>query len=71
MLFPSFYSLHNLSQNWSGRRKLKNVLINKNYSRVPAVVQLVRNLTIVAQVAVEARVQSPAWHNGLKDLALL
>ena len=33
---------------------------------VPAVVQWIKNPTAVAQVAVEAQVQSPAWHNGFK-----
>ena len=33
-------------------------------------VQLVRNLTAVAQVAAEAPVQSLAQHSGLKDPAL-
>ena len=31
----------------------------------------VENLTTVAWIAAEARVQSPAWHSGLKDLVLL
>ena len=34
-------------------------------------VQWVKNPTAVVQVAVEVQVWSPAWHNGLKDLALL
>ena len=33
-------------------------------------VQWVKNLTAVAQVALEAQVQSPAQHGELKDLAL-
>lgn len=40
-----------------------------NYSRslgVPAVTQWVKNLTAAAQVAVEARVQSPAQRSELK-----
>ena len=39
--------------------------------RFAAVVQQVKNLTTVAQVAEEAQVQSVAWRRGLKDLALL
>ena len=34
-------------------------------------VQWVKNLTVVAQVAAEVRVPSLAQHSGLKDLALL
>ena len=34
-------------------------------------VQWVKNLTAVAWVALEARVQSLAQHSGLKDLVLL
>ena len=37
---------------------------------VPAVVQLVKNMTAAAWVAVEAWVQSLAWHSGLKGLVL-
>ena len=37
---------------------------------VPTVVQWIKNLTAVAQVAVEAWVQSLAWHSGLKEPAL-
>ena len=37
------------------------------WTRVPATVLWVKNLTSVAQVAVEARVQFPDWHSGLKD----
>ena len=29
--------------------------------------QWVKNLTVAAPVAAEVRVQSPAWHSGLKD----
>ena len=36
---------------------------------VPAAAQWVKNLTAVAQVTVEARVQSLARRSGLKDLA--
>ena len=36
---------------------------------VPPVVQWIKNLTAVTWVTVEARVQSPAQCNGLKDLA--
>ena len=39
-------------------------------SGVPAMAQWVKNLTVEAQVAVEVQVQFPAWHSGLKDLAL-
>lgn len=31
----------------------------------------VKNLIAVAQIAAEARVRSPAWSSGLKDLALV
>ena len=37
---------------------------------VPTVVQWVKNLTVMAWVAAEAQVQYPAWHSGLKDLAM-
>ena len=33
--------------------------------------QWVKNLTVLAQVAMEVWVQSPAWCSGLKDLVLL
>ena len=36
-------------------------------SGVPAVAQWVRNLTKVAQVAVETQVRSSSWYSGLKD----
>ena len=36
---------------------------------VPTAVQWVKSLTAVAQVAVEAQVQSLAWRSGLKDPA--
>ena len=36
---------------------------------VPTVAQWIKNLTAAAQVAVEAQVQSPAQHSGLKDPA--
>ncbi len=39
-------------------------------SGVPAMAQWVKNPTVEAQMAVEVRVQFPAWHSGLKDLAL-
>ena len=39
--------------------------------RVLAVAQWIKNLTVAAQVATEVRIQSLAWHSGLKDLALL
>ena len=32
--------------------------------------QWVKNLTTVAQITAEVRVQSPVWCSGLKDLAL-
>ena len=37
---------------------------------VPAVVQWVKNLIVVAWVAAEACIQSPAWLNEFKDQAL-
>ena len=47
---------------------------NKHYEKkkytisgVPAVVQWVKNLTAVAQIAAEAQVQSPVWCSRLKD----
>ena len=43
----------------------------KQIHRVPAMGQWIKNLTAAAQVPAEARVQSPAWHSGLKDSALL
>ena len=38
---------------------------------MPAAAQWVKNPTAAAEVAAEARVRSPAWSSGLKDLALL
>ena len=47
-------------------------LIHKNgFGGVPAVAQWVKNVTAVAQVAVEMSVASLAWLSGLKDLALM
>ena len=40
-------------------------------SRVPTVVQWVKNLTVAAQVTAEVWVQSLTQCSGLKDLALL
>ena len=37
---------------------------------VPAVVQWVKNPTVAARVAAEARAQFPALHSGLKDPVL-
>ena len=37
------------------------------HTGIPAVVQWVKNPTAAAQVAVEARAQSPAQQSGLKD----
>ena len=37
---------------------------------VLTVVQQVKSLTAAAWVAVEAQVQSPAWHSGLKNPVL-
>ena len=51
-------------------------LINTNnslqsmFTGVPAVAQWVKDPTAVAQIAAEAKVQSPAQCSGLKDLAL-
>ena len=42
----------------------------KDGKGVTTVVQWVKNPTAAVQVAAEARVQSPAQHSGLKDLAL-
>ena len=47
-------------------------MIQKNlFTGVPAVVQQVKNLTAVAQIATEVWVQSPAWCSELKDLMML
>ena len=53
------------------RLHLSNTLKKKKDHRVPSVAQWVKNLTAAAQVAVEARVRSLAWHDGLKDLVFL
>ena len=37
---------------------------------VPAMVQWVKNLTAVAWLAVDAQVQSPAGHSGLKRISI-
>ena len=37
---------------------------------VPAVVQWVKNMTVMSQVTLEAQVQSQAGQRGLKNLAL-
>ena len=50
---------------WVGRKPLRI------FAGVPAVAQQVKNPTAVAQVAVEAWVQSPAWCSGLNDPVLL
>ena len=64
-------------RNEKPRNALKNrikhsptFLKEKKVLGVPAVVQWVKNLTAVAQVAVETQVQSPAQHCGLKDQEL-
>ena len=58
---------HSMSQ--EAKEQTVNLWI-KRYSHfgVPAMLQLqVKNLTVKAQVAVEALDQSPAWHSGLKE----
>ena len=44
------------------------VIVDFNSLRVSDMVQWVKNLTAVAWVTVEARVQSPVRLSGLKDL---
>ena len=50
------------------KKKQRNVTI-KIFVGLPTVAQWVKNLTVAAQVTVEVRVQTPAWHSGLKDPA--
>ena len=49
-------------------------IINNSFKKkkkgVPAMVQWVKNLTVVAQVAVKLQVQSLTWGSGLKDVVL-
>ena len=45
--------------------------LNVIYIRSSPVVQWVKNLAVVAQVAAEAQVRSLAHYSGLKDLMLL
>ena len=49
----------------------KIITVSVNNMGLPAVVQWVKNLTAMAQVALEARVQCLAPHSGLKDWVLL
>ena len=42
----------------------------KHRRGVPTVAQWVKKPTAVAQVSKKVQVQCPAWHSGLKDLAL-
>ena len=44
--------------------------LKKKKKGVPAMVQWVKNLTVVAQVAVKLQVQSLTWGSGLKDVVL-
>ena len=52
-------------------RNVHNNVILKIKIGVPTVVQWVKNLTTVAPITAEVRVQSLAQHGGLKDLVLL